>query len=81
MNGSRIFTRALSAVLETILFIKEGSDGEQMIFPYIFSGGPPVSISRRSVANFRRGTSHIIVRRALSGKGLVWISSPYKLHF
>ena len=77
MNGSRIFTRALSAVLETILFIKENNDGEQMIFPYIFSGGPPVSVSRRSVANLQRRTSHIIVRRALSDQGLVWISSSH----
>ena len=64
MNGSRIFMRELSAVLETIAFIKETDDGRQMIYPFALPLGAPMSRSRREEQNVRAVLNHHLVRRA-----------------
>ena len=64
--GSRLFMRELSAVLETIAFIKKTDDGEQMIKAVNLDAGSPSPRSRRGI----QAQTHSIARRSQpSGSG------------
>lgn len=64
--GARFFMRELSAVLETIAFIKKTDDGKQMIKAANLDVGAPSPRSRRGI----QSQTHSIVRRAqASSKG------------
>ena len=56
--------RELSAVLETIVFIKKRDNGELMIDPVELPPGVHISRSRREVQNIRAVLKHHLVRRA-----------------
>lgn len=64
-NGSRIFMRELSAVLETIAFIKRDDD-KQMIYP--FNDFPDTeALKQRSRRQLVAKLTHHLVRRAAAG--------------
>lgn len=64
-NGSRIFMRELSAVLETIAFIKK-KDNKQMIYPVTIPS-PSAALKQRSRRHAILKLTHYVVRRAAEG--------------
>jgi len=64
-NGSRIFMRELSAVLETIAFIKK-KDNEQMIYSVTIPS-PTEALKQRSRRQAILKLTHYVVRRAAEG--------------
>ena len=64
-NGSRIFMRQLSAVLETIAFIKK-KDNEQMIYPVTIPSSTE-ALKQRSRRQAILKLTRYVVRRAAEG--------------